>query len=105
MQHGENNVSPKKPMNDAPLVQIGQLVHQQAEENIRYWSGPSTDRVPVVIQDGRVNFRCLAEKCETPCCGPFAGLGQGLTPCFVSSFSDLYLLDEDVDRLIGAGRA
>jgi Fe-S-cluster containining protein len=27
-----------------------------------------------------------------------------LAPCFVTSFSDLYLLEEDIDRLLAAGR-
>ena len=75
-----------------------------ADRNIRYWAGPTLERAPVVIRDGRVNFHCLADQCPTPCCGPFAGLGQGFTPCFVTSFADLYLLDEDVDRLLQAGR-
>lgn len=73
--------------------------------NVRYWSEAVKEaRAPVEIRDGHVNFKCLGEKCETPCCGPFAGLGHGAAPCFVTSFSDLYLLDEDVNRLQNAGR-
>lgn len=79
-------------------------VEPEDHANVRYWSGSAVARVPVEIRDGSVNFKCLAERCETPCCGPFAGLDRGLAPCFVSSFSDLYLLDEDVDRLLKAGR-
>lgn len=72
--------------------------------NAEYWSESSGARVPLEVHDGRVNFKCLAEKCETPCCGPFAGLDRGLAPCFVTSFSDLYLIEEDIDRLLAAGR-
>jgi Fe-S-cluster containining protein len=72
--------------------------------NVSYWGESAAGRVPVEIRDNRVNFKCLAEKCETPCCGPFAGLDHSLAPCFVSSFSDLYLLDDDVARLLKAGR-
>ncbi len=74
------------------------------DPNVRYWSESGGARVPVEVQGGRVNFKCLAEKCGTPCCGPFAGLDHGLAPCFVTSFSDLYLLEEDIDRLLAAGR-
>lgn len=77
----------------------------ESQDNISYWEGNTAERVPVAIREGRVNFRCLAERCPTPCCGPFSGLGRGLTPCFVSSFSDIYLLEEDVERLVNAGRA
>jgi len=74
------------------------------DPNVQYWSESGGARIPVDVQDGRVNFKCLAEKCQTPCCGPFAGLDHGMAPCFVTSFSDLYLLEEDIDRLLAAGR-
>ena len=86
------------------LIHIGPS-GPEAQRNIDYWAGSSAERAPVEIRDGRVNFRCLADQCPTPCCGPFQGLGRDVTPCFVSSFADLYLLDEDLTRLIDAGRA
>lgn len=64
-----------------------------------------TEYSKVKIKDGLINFVCLREECQTPCCGPFSGLNTDIDSVHGREFFDIFLTDNDHVRLIENGRS
>lgn len=47
------------------------------------------------IENGKINFRCKADKCQHSCCGPFAGITNELCSIDNRPFDEIVLTDED----------
>jgi Fe-S-cluster containining protein len=67
--------------------------------------GASQAIKPVEIVNGKLNFVCLAESCPEPCCGPFAGVQNGIAAVDGRPFHEIVLTEKDSRRLIAAGQS
>ena len=60
-------------------------------------------RKTVEVVEGRINFRCLREKCPESCCGPFCGVQRDIDSVEGRGFEEIVLTVEDSDRLLANG--
>lgn len=56
----------------------------------------------VEIVDGKINFKCLQDKCPVNCCGPFNGINDSLQPLKEESFEGL-LTKRDIKNMKKCG--
>ena len=57
----------------------------------------------LIIQEGKLNFICLGDKCPNNCCGPFGGVQRGIDSIDGKKFSEIILTPEDSKRLLESG--
>lgn len=57
------------------------------------------------IKDGKINFKCKAERCKHCCCGPFQGITKELSNIDRRPFDEIVLTPEDYQKIYDNGYA
>ena len=58
---------------------------------------------PLKIKDGKINFKCKAERCKHSCCGPFEGITKELCNIDRRPFDEIVLTEEDYRKIYDNG--
>ncbi len=52
-----------------------------------------------LVENGKINFSCLAADCPSPCCGTYEGVDPDLVPVYEHGFSDIPVSANTKDQL------